>query len=268
MRLTFEGTLLDGRKRKKDRNKKEWMNKIKFATILLLCTAFLFSCMPKYTLNINSDYSGTVNFEASIDESVAKVIKNMQAMGKSNPQASGNALFINAQIIADELKKNPSLSQIKIDQKGAYAISGNFHFKDFNTLFLDKSGKVVKGIFQMSKNGSKSNLSFSIDKTKAKYLTDMLPGIDPEVINVLQAPAIEDEAMTEAEYIDMLQGVFGKKNIDVIKNATITCTVTVDGKLNSQLGGIAQANTVVYKLSVLQALVLERPIEYKLEFTK
>lgn len=244
------------------------MKKIKFATILLICTAFLFSCMPKYTLNINSDYSGTLTFEASIDEAVAKVIKNMQAMGKSNAQASGNAFFINAKIISDELKKNPSLSAIKINQKGAYAISGSFNFTDLNTLFLDKSGKVVKGIVQMTKNGSKSNLSFTIDRTKAKYLTDMLPGIDPEVINVLQAPAIEDEAMTEAEYLDMLQGVFGKKNIDVIKNATITCTVTVNGKLNSQLGGIATGNTVIYKMSVLQALVLERAIEYKLEFTK
>lgn len=233
------------------------MNFFKIITGIIFFT-ILFSCGSKQSILILNDFSATVTFSVTIDESVAKKIISFQGLSNTTKVP----MFFDAVSITENLKKMVGCTIQNIKQESPYAVSGKVSFKDIRTIFTKKPTDKITQSFIVTQTPGKAQITIKIDKTNAKTVQDMFPGLDQAILEALAPPSIEAQEMSEAEYLEMLKNVIGSRNIPAIQSAMYDVTLTLPGTILSQTGGTQQGNTVSFKIPILKALVLEKPLEF------
>jgi shikimate kinase len=88
-----------------------------------------------------------------------------------------------------------------------------------------------------------------------------MPGIDPNLLDALSPPALEEDPVTVEEYKTMLKTVLGEKAMPAMEAAAIKLSITAPGVVIGSGGGSLSGSTLSAKLPIIDLLVLEKPIE-------
>jgi len=232
----------------------------------LLALAVLVSgCQARQSIVIRDDLGADVAFQVKVDDGVAAKLAKFRSSGAAAPDAP----LFDAASVSRELSKRAGAGVPAVKQDGLNGVSGTVSFKDLRKAVADPaSGPAGVKAVTVVQDGKTGKFSVFLDRTTAKDAFALFPGLDPALVEALAPPALEGQALTEAEYVEMLTSVLGSKYVPAVKAAEFVLDVTVPGTIVSRTGGTVAGRTVTWKIPVLTLLVLENPVKLGVSWTK
>lgn len=137
---------------------------------------------------------------------------------------------------------------------GAFSI-GNFG------AFAASDPELAKAI-RFEKGAGWRSLRARLDRDSAPALASLFPGLDPELLESLQPPALYDNPVTKAEYREMLGGLLGKTAAASLDGLVFSLALSVPGPILEVRGDAkATGSVVTLAMPILDAMTLEKPYE-------
>jgi hypothetical protein len=224
--------------------------------------------------------SGTVIFGASCSADIALAIRTdartATAMGIIIPPEVESWIRRSTSIAAATPLFNADASATALRQRGVNVISSRipsstswlatFDIPDLPA-FIAKDARLREaGLLRYETGPDWASLAVHITTDNAMTLLELFPGLDLEILEALQPPALYDNPVTMAEYRTMLQALMGRIAARALDAAVISLELTVPGPIlesrNLTAASIAPSNRLVrLEIPTLAALVLEHPIE-------
>ena len=143
-------------------------------------------------------------------------------------------------------------------------LEGEFTFSNIEDVFKSEVRLSEAGVISFAKNNGVSTVRLHLNKDSFKQISSFLPGKENALIDVF-GPA-ENEDTSESDYLEMLEFMLGDKGPAGVKASFIELRVKVKGKILSQSGGKIEGNSVLFRIPLLQVLLLDRPLDYSIAF--
>ena len=203
--------------------------KILFRTLCCLavvCITAACSSSAHIVIRDNADYSLTAEFIPSslLEKNITHLLK------QKGEQTDGQSVF-NVQ----ELKQAFSKEGISVQD---IALKGALGLRLVCT--MPHNHELLKGVIDYDTKGRKTALRISPENI-ASFL-EMLPQESRDFIDMLMAPLFTGDAISPAEYEELIGAAYGKKIAAELRNAEFTLTVDVPYKV--QTARISPAGTV------------------------
>jgi len=224
-----------------------------FLTFALLIS----SCAGSLASSIRSDGGARILLKAEVPAPLAAKFRAFAAAGGA-PDA-GTSLFDLA-AVRTSIAARPALSLIEIAQPNPNALRLELGVRSLEELAAspDLAGS---GLLSLAKAQGWVECRIRIDRRSAKALRALLPGLNPQLMEALSPPALEDDPVTEAEYRTMLASILGSRTAAALDAAALTLTLTAPGPVLASGGGTLSDSTLTAKIPLMQALTLEKPVE-------
>jgi hypothetical protein len=117
-----------------------------------------------------------------------------------------------------------------------------------------------------SKAGT-SRLAIKLNRTTSPLLVSLLSKKSQSYLSMLAPPVLMGTTLSEKDYLAQLK-VFGYSQamLDQLKAAVITVTLSFPRKVSGIKGGTAKGKTALFTLPVLDLMLLEKPIEWDVQW--
>ncbi|MCX7024502.1 MAG: hypothetical protein NT080_07770 [Spirochaetes bacterium] len=218
------------------------------------------SCGAAITVTVMPDGSAGIVVESEIPQTVAA----RMASFREGESAATAPLFNPAAVRKAAAERGVVV--VAAAAPSAERFSGSFSVKDLSDLTARDKGLASSGLLTIAKVPGGGGLAFRLDRTNARFLPSLFPGIDPYVLEALSPPAVEDAPITVAEYRSMLKSLFGSKSMPAIDASRVFVSVAVPGSIVKSAGGISKDRVFSAEVNVVEALVLEKPVEFSVSW--
>ncbi|MBN2875735.1 MAG: hypothetical protein JXM71_11620 [Spirochaetales bacterium] len=234
-------------------------------SVLASCVAIV-SCAAGADLAIGADSSATLGLTLEVPAAIDAKIRSFASpevavAGQAAPLF--NARAVSASVAARGVAVRTSVAPT------AQSYSGTFYIKDLQTLLKDDPE--LAGLFEYSTEPGSASLRLRVGRHNAGSVVNLFPGIDPELLDALQPPALYDNPVSPAEYRSMLAALLGKAAAAAIDGAAFTMTVHLPGAvLAAGDGVVVSASRRVASITVpaLEAMVLDRAVEFSVTWKR
>lgn len=221
------------------------------------------SCGAAADLAIRADRSALLSMRVDVPAAVEARIRQFAASGKP---AAGSATttvpLFNAGAVADSVRARG----IVVDESaasGPRAYRGAFRVADLDALLA--GDRRLAEVLEYRHGTGWASLRLSLRRGGAAAIAGLLPGIDPDLLEALQPPALYDNPVTVAEYRSMLAGLLGTAAVQAIDGLVIAVTMRTPGPILESSGvtpSRSDRTLAEFSVRALDALVLERPVEF------
>ncbi|HUW40966.1 MAG TPA: hypothetical protein VMV90_08130 [Rectinemataceae bacterium] len=109
-------------------------------------------------------------------------------------------------------------------------------------------------------------LRVRLERGHAAALTRLFPGIDPDLVDSLSPPALETDPTSVSDYRSMLASVFGERVMPALDSARLRVSLSAPAEVLDSGGGKLEGRTLEVSVPAIDALVLEKPIEFWLRW--
>ncbi len=117
-----------------------------------------------------------------------------------------------------------------------------------------------------------ASLRVRIDRGNATGVAALFPGLDPDLLESLQPPALYDNPVTVAEYRSMLAGLLGKTAAAALDELLVSLSVSLPGPVVDSSGSVTlrtgKLPGATISVRALDAMVLAAPVEFYLKWTE
>ena len=231
------------------------------AGILLIAGALLFSsCAVKNEVNLSADGSGTASTEVVLEESL---VFYFESLAELTGEDADGPLF-NVDEVRAGIEKNPGIKVESIKNHDDRKITAEISFNDIEQLIAETESTLNKKIISFKENGAEKEIRIYIDIDNFTDIAPLFPIVE-EPLFMTFGP-LENQGISEDEYLEMMEYALGDGGGDMIRNSMITTTINIDGTLISQKGGTAKGNSITFETPLLRILLLDQPIEYVIRF--
>ena len=237
--------------------------KILFGIAVLIAVVLFSSCSVKQQVELSSDGSGTAEMTADIDEMLVTYLESLAELTGDQPE--GGMLFD-----TDEMRKgideNPGLRVISLENTDDKHISAVVGFDDIEALIRQSEENLGnKKVITFNESNGVKEISIYIDIDNFLDIAPLFPVVE-EPLFMTFGP-IENQGLTEDEYLEMMEYALGDGGGKLISESMITTDIVVDGELISQEGGeISGKNKVTFTTPLIRILLLDEPISYSIKF--
>ncbi|MFZ4615225.1 MAG: hypothetical protein ACOYM2_03395 [Rectinemataceae bacterium] len=225
------------------------------ALVLLLS-----ACQAGIATAIAKDGSAGISIKATMPKPLAA---KLRAIGKLAP---GSPVF-DLHSIRTSLVARVGLSVDALANPDVDSFTATLSTADFGAL-LAGLGEPGKGPAKLTRNGEATELAITLDREGAAALAALVPGIEEDIIEALSPPAIEGGDWSRDEYREALAGVLGKTAMPAIDAGRIELSVTAPGPILSQQGGTVLGSTWKLGIPIIDLLVLDKPMEFRLAWKR
>ncbi|MBN1797019.1 MAG: hypothetical protein JW822_00460 [Spirochaetales bacterium] len=233
-------------------------------TYLLLCVMLLFaflccSCVVQEHITINPNGSGSLELVIDLDPALIQYIVDIgEASGEF--ESADDAVIFDKTEIRKELLSRPGIAVNKLQVSSIGRLELGISFQNIKQIFAaDKvlaQTEIVKFV-----QGNTKILSFHLDKHNFSQILTLFPLFQTKEFKTL----LPQEGESKEDYFDMLDFALDD-GAALLKNTTVKFTVTVNGRIIKQSGGVKQNNTVYYSLALERILFLSSPTDYSIHF--
>lgn len=240
------------------------------ATGVLLVAAALIpfiadSCGASADLAIRADHSALVSVRAEIPAAVESRIRQFTASGAA-PGAGKGAASVRPLFNADAVSvsmRDRGVSVVESAVSGSRSYRGAFRVADLDGLFA-RDPQLAR-VLEYRHGSGWASLRLGLRRGNAAALARLFPGIDQDLLEALQPPALYDNPVSVTEYRSMLAGLLGTTAVQAIDGMAITLAIRAPGPLIESSGVTCPApdrSTAEFSVRALDALVLEAPVEF------
>ncbi len=229
-------------------------------SIFLLASFLLFSCSVKNEVNLSSDGSGTASTVTVLDDALVFYLKSLAELTGDN---ADSPLF-NVEEIRKGMEENPGIKVKSIKNQDDRRITAELSFDNIEQLITETEKTLQKRIISFNEYGTEKEIKIHIDIDNFNDLAPLFPIVEEPLFQTFGP--LENQGITEDEYLEMMEYALGDGGGDLIRNSIITTTINIKGKLISQKGGTAKGNSVTFETPLIRVLLLDKPIEYSIRF--
>lgn len=225
--------------------------------------ALLGGCSGRIDGSLRQDGAAELSLDINIEPRMSAMLRSLSSL--AGRQGDRNAPVINGPAIARSLAAAPGILSADLANTGPAGIAGTVRASRVDELFAmpgvpERKRFITLGIGQ--EPGDK-RLSAFLDRETAPLLLAMISADVRDYLSALFAPAATGDALTRAEYLDLVEDIYGKALADEIAAAEIAVTVGFPGAIRSVKGGTYSGSSAAFAIALADILVLEEPLEYE-----
>jgi len=220
------------------------------------------SCSVQQKIALNHDGSGKADISINLDASLISYLKDLgESLGGKSPV--GGSMF-KTDLISTNLKAQ-GFTVTSIKTIGESGLELAFSFPDIRKI---SPARTTGSLFEYSPKPGANQLVFRLDSGR---LQDILAGL-PEELQMITGILVPQPGMemTRDEYRDILiyalEESAGDKAAAIIDAASIEIQLSLPGDIVSFSGGTKAGRMITYRLPLVEALTLEKAIEYRIVF--
>lgn len=231
---------------------------VAFALVLALATALLAACSGGASASIRSDGGLRIQSSASVPAPLAARLRKLANLSETT------SLF-DFEAGRKAVSETEGLRLVSLSAADADSLSLTLDIADLQS-FVAEPKIAGSGAISLSSGAGWKELRVRLARGACAPLADLLPGLDPDLVEALSPPALDPEPITRAEYRRMLAGIIGEKAVVSLESATMTLKLSAPGPVLASSGGKLEGQTLGVTLPALDLLVLEKPIEFSLRW--
>ncbi len=214
------------------------------------------SCSSSAALVLRENGTASLSLDVTIPQAIEAKLRSLSSSGAEASLIDAKALERGA--------KRQGLGVLASSNPDPSSYRGNFSLDSLQT-FIKSSGLGDSGVLEYRRGSGWESLSMRLDGKNASKVTELFPGLDENLLESLQPPALYDNPVSKAEYRSMLLALLGKNNGAAIDDARFTLRIALPGPILEIAGdGVAQEGThaLSVRIPLLDAMVLERGISF------
>jgi hypothetical protein len=234
--------------------------------VFLAATLLMAGCSGEVSAALRADGGARVSIQAEVPSVLAAKFRKL-AQGAGDQAVDASAPLFEADAIKKTAAERPWMRVASLSRPTAESIKAEFEVLGMDKLAASKD-LAGTGFLTLSKGSGWSELKIKLDRGSAAAAAKLFPGLDPYLMDALSPPALEEDPVTAAEYRTMLKSVLGEKAMPAMEAAAISVSLSAPGKVIESAGGSLAGGVLKAKIPIIDALVLERPIEIRLRWAQ
>ena len=238
---------------------------MKKSILLLISLLMLFSlnsCLLDEEVFLKKDGSGTVHVKIELP---SYLLDQLDTLSASLPIKKEEIL--NPKAIKEGLERNKNLSNIKVSSNSTGKIDITFQFDKLSHILHEATKDTPKNILLWEKrNDGSQYIKAHFDRKAYQEILKLAPLLKSNMLIQYYGPS--SNAITEEDYLDMIEYSFGEKAKEELPQTYVNTTIhLVDGTLIGQENGqIIKNNSVLYKVPLLELALLRKSFSYAIQF--
>jgi hypothetical protein len=159
----------------------------------------------------------------------------------------------------------PGIRSVELDNTGSAGIAGTLSVFRVDGLFALDDAPERKRFITLESGGERivNRLGIALDRETAPLLLAMISVDVRDYLSALFAPAATGDFLSKAEYLELVEDIYGKALADEIAAAEILVTIGFPGAIRSAKGGTFSGTSAHFVIALADILVLEHPLEYE-----
>lgn len=240
---------------------------VSYSLLALMAGLFLAACGARVDILMGAAGSAEIEFQTTGKEDLFRNLRRKAAAFSGEELSEGDILSEAA--IREGFRGREDLKLLTLSKTDAVSVKGKVSVARLEGLALDAEGETTP-FFRFSRSEGLSTLSFRVDRSNAARLPELLPGLDPGLLDLLGPPAIFDDDLSVEEYRMNLQPFLGRANMPALDDSSFELRVLPPGKpparITAHAGGKLEDGRLLVRLPLLELLVLEKPVEFSLSW--
>jgi hypothetical protein len=159
----------------------------------------------------------------------------------------------------------PGILSADLANTGPSVIAGTIGVSRVDEL-LAGSGVPERTRFITLESGGETGenrLSIVLDREIAPLLLAMISSDMRDYLSALFAPAATGDSFSKAEYLELVEDIYGRALAEEIAAAEIAVSIGFPGAIKSVQGGTFGGASAAFNIALADILVLENPLEYE-----
>lgn len=240
--------------------------------VLVAATAVVLAgCSMRQTIIIHPNGSGSADVHVELGSLLTRYMTDLVDSLGSQPSKAAPMLFDLGRIKSTFAGlSGVTLTGLSAPQPNALAFS--FAFEDAGALFSELGGSQAGSAnspLTLTTHAGVHTLEFDLSHATWPAVASLALFRDDPVIASFAPQG--NRRYTKAEYLSILEYAFAdyadKAQVDeALSAATVIVSVTVDGTIVSQAGGVRHGNSVVYRIPLLDFLTSGHTIDLSVSF--
>jgi hypothetical protein len=222
-------------------------------------------CSGDVAAALRADGSARVSVQAEIPSLLAAKFRKLEQSSGGDTGAAAPLFDVDA--IKKAAAERPWMRVASLSRPSPESIKAELDVLAMDKLAASKD-LAGTGFLTLSKGPGWAEVKIRLDRGSAAAAAKLFPGIDPYLMEALSPPALEEDPVTAAEYRTMLRSVLGEKAMPAMEAAAIAISLTAPGKILESAGGSIEGGALKARIPIIDALVLEKPIEIRLRWAQ
>jgi hypothetical protein len=233
-----------------------------FRILPVLAVFVLFpSCSGRINAQLAQDGSGSVQLQAGLEPNMTALIRSFRSFAGSQSGPLLDAVSLNR-----SLQAAPGIASSALRNSGQEKIEGTVGISRIGDLLNTGANRFIN--YEAPSGNTPGRMGIHLDRSIAPRI---LVQISPEAVDylsALMAPAATGEALSRAEYLLMVESVYGKARASEIAAARVTAAIAFPGTVKSVKGGTSSGREARFDIPLVDLLVLEQPLDYEITWSR
>ena len=230
-------------------NKKSIKNRLHVYPILALCASiilFFSSCSPQVIITADKNGPTEASFSTSLSPTSEKMIRRFTGTEEG--------------LLFDKEKISLSLALAGLS-------TNRIEFSSLTALYLSvvipKTQTLLSKALQYSR--TTNTLTVALSPESVQSAIQVMPSESAELLDLLMAPILTGEKLTELEYKEIIGSTYGKTLLKELESSVFTLTLRCPSKIKTtdkpaSVSVTITENTAVFTIPLTQLLVMEKNI--------
>ena len=230
------------------------------AAFALLAVATLLGCAIKQQVDIQTDASGTVSMQISLEPVFVQYIEDLSALTGESVEGG----IFDVEEIEKGFAEREDVRLLSVSTPTPDTLDMELEYTSIEEVFSSEQELQESGIIRFDKVSQGYSVRFHLDRENFPAVMTFIPALQNPLFEGLGPQ--ENDDTTEEEYYELMDLALGKGGAESVRNAYIETKVTVRGTLVSQSGGTITPEGVTFTVPLIRVLLLDRPLDYTLVF--
>ena len=222
---------------------------------ILAIVVFLPSCSARINAQLVQSGSGTVQLQAGLEPKMIALIRSISSMSDAQTGPVLDAAALNRSLTSAR-----GIASSALRNTGQERIEGTIGISRISDLLNSGTNRFV----QYEANATSGRLAIQLDRRMAPQLLMQIYPEAVDYISALMAPAATGEVLTKAEYLMLVESVYGKPLTAEIAASRVNVTIIMPGTVKSAIGGTYSGREARFDIALVDLLVLEQPLNYEI----
>lgn len=213
------------------------------------------SCSVGANMAFRADHSASMALSVAVPQAVEAKLR--QFTTTASPASMFDAAAISASLSDRGLSVSESVSPDTRSWRGV------FTSVDLEQLLARDED--LASVLSFNKAPGWASIRLNVDRATAPALVRLFPGLDGQLLEALQPPAVYDNPVNTSEYRTMLSGLLGRTAVNALEGARVMLTVSFPGVIIESSGSVgvdAAGKTASLAIPALDVMVLEQPVVF------
>jgi hypothetical protein len=221
-------------------------------------------CSGRIDGNLRRDGSAELSLEIGLEPRMGAMLRSLASLGSaSRASPERGAPVINGPAIARSMAAAPGILSVDLANISPTAIAGTVRVSRLDELLALPGASARFVTLEGGGETGSNRLGIALDRETAPLLLAMISVDVRDYLSALFAPAATGELLSKAEYLELVEDIYGRALSDEISGARIAVTIGFPGAVRSVKGGTFSGSSAVFTMALTDILVLEHPLEYE-----